>query len=50
MIMVLAVYAGGVFVFVSRNASNSLDAEIRYDYQWAAAMADQLPDGSISDY
>ena len=47
MIIVLAVYAGGVFVFVSRNASNSLDAEIRYDYQWAAAMADQLPDGSL---
>ena len=47
MIMVLAVYAGGVFIFVSRNASNSLDAEIRYDYQWAAAMADQLPDGSL---
>jgi heavy metal sensor kinase len=47
MILVLAVYAGGVYVFVSRNASNSLDAEIRYDYQWAAAMADQLPDGSL---
>jgi heavy metal sensor kinase len=47
MILVLAVYAIGVFVFVSRNASNSLDAEIRYDYQWAAAMADQLPDGSL---
>jgi signal transduction histidine kinase len=47
MIVVLAVYATGVYVFVSRNASSSLDAEIRYDYQWAAAMADQLPDGSL---
>ena len=47
MILVLAVYAGGVYLFVSRSASNSLDAEIRYDYQWAAAMADQLPDGSL---
>ena len=47
MILVLAVYAGGVFVFVSRNASASLDDEIRHDYQWAAAMADQLPDGSL---
>lgn len=47
MVLVLAVYAGGVYLFVSRSASNSLDAEIRYDYQWAAAMADQLPDGSI---
>jgi signal transduction histidine kinase len=47
MIVVLAVYATGVYVFVSRNASSSLDTEIRYDYQWAAAMADQLPDGSL---
>ena len=47
MVIVLAVYAGGVYLFVSRNASDSLDAEIRYDYQWAAAMADQLPDGSL---
>jgi heavy metal sensor kinase len=47
MVLVLAVYAGGVYLFVSRSASNSLDAEIRYDYQWAAAMADQLPDGSL---
>jgi heavy metal sensor kinase len=47
MILVLAVYAGGVYLFVSRNASTSLDNEIRYDYQWAAAMADQLPDGSL---
>ena len=43
MLLVLAVYAGAVFLFVSRNASRSLDAEVRYDYQWAAAMADQLP-------
>ena len=47
MLLVLAVYAGAVFLFVSRNASRSLDAEVRYDYQWAAAMADQLPDGSL---
>src|SRR5688572_26718668 len=47
MLLVLAVYAAAVFLFVSRNASTSLDAEVRYDYQWAAAMADQLPDGSL---
>ena len=47
MIVVLAVYATVVFAFVRRSASSSLDAEIRYDYQWAAAMADQLPDGSL---
>jgi heavy metal sensor kinase len=46
-VVVLAMYATVVYVFVSRNASSSLDAEIRYDYQWAAAMADQLPDGSL---
>jgi len=47
MMVVLAVYAAGVYIFVSRSASNSLDVDIRYDYQWAAAMADQLPDGSL---
>ena len=47
MILLLAVYAGGVYLFVSRNASASLDEEIRHDYQWAAAMADQQPDGSL---
>jgi heavy metal sensor kinase len=40
MMIVLAVYAAGVFMFVSRNASNNLNQEIRYDSQWAAAMAD----------
>ena len=47
MLLLLAVYAAAVFLFVSRNASTSLDAEVRYDYQWATAMADQLPDGSL---
>jgi len=40
MMIVLAVYAAGVFMFVSRNASNNLDKEIRYDSQWATAMAE----------
>jgi heavy metal sensor kinase len=47
MVVVLALYAAAVYLFVSRSASSSLDAEIRYDYQWAAAMADQQPDGSL---
>jgi signal transduction histidine kinase len=47
MVVVLALYAAAVFLFVSRSASSSLDAEIRYDYQWAAAMADRQPDGSL---
>src|SRR5262245_18177028 len=46
-VVVLAMYATVVYVFVSHNASSSLVAEIRYYYQWAAAMADQLPDGSL---
>jgi signal transduction histidine kinase len=47
MIIVIAVYAAGVFVFVSRQASDALDKGIRDDSQWAAAMADRLPDGTV---
>jgi len=47
MIVVLAVYAAGVFVFVSRQASDALNQGIRDDSQWAAAMADRLPDGTV---
>ena len=34
MIVVLAVYAAGVFTFVSGNASAALDSDIRGDSQW----------------
>ena len=47
MIVVIAVYAAGVFVFVERQASDALNKGIRDDSQWAAAMADRLPDGTV---
>ena len=50
MISVLAIYAAVVFVFVSRNASEALDERLRGDFQMAAAMVDQTPDGGITWY
>jgi heavy metal sensor kinase len=50
MVIVLAVYAAVVFVFVSRNASAALDSRLRGDFQWAAAMIDQTPEGNITWY
>jgi heavy metal sensor kinase len=47
MLVVLGVYASGVFVFVSRNLSHSLDAELLGDFEWAVEMAQQRPDGSL---
>src|SRR5882762_6856705 len=47
MIVVIAVYAAGVFVFVSGNASRGLDSDIRGDSQWASAMADTGPNGAL---
>ncbi|MBI3050621.1 MAG: HAMP domain-containing protein [Acidobacteria bacterium] len=48
MLVVLAVYAAVVFWFVSRNASETLNSRIRSDFQWAAAMVDQTPEGGIA--
>jgi len=48
MVVVLGVYAGAVFTFVSANLSRSLDERIRVDFQWAAEMAEQRPDGTFS--
>ena len=50
MIVVLGVYAAAVVTFVSRNASATLDQRIRGDFQWAAAMVDQTPEGGITWY
>jgi heavy metal sensor kinase len=47
MVVVLAVYAVGVFAFVHGSASHVLDERLRDDFQWAAEMLDLLPDGSI---
>ena len=49
-VVVLAVYAAVVFTFVSRNASEALNRRIRGDFQWAAAMVEETPDGGISWY
>jgi heavy metal sensor kinase len=45
MIVVLAVYAAAVFSFVSRSLSQSLDQQLRRDFQWAAATVYQTREG-----
>ncbi|MEQ1573309.1 MAG: ATP-binding protein [Vicinamibacterales bacterium] len=50
MLVVLGVYASAVFAFVSRSASDTLDQRLRGDFQWAAAMVDQTPEGRITWY
>ena len=50
MVVVLGVYAALVFAFVGRNASETLNGRLRGDFQWAAAMVDQTPDGGITWY
>ena len=50
MVVVLGVYAGAVFAFVSRNASDALDRRTRSDFQWAAAMVDETPEGGFAWY
>jgi heavy metal sensor kinase len=47
MTLVLAVYISVVYVFVSRNASQNLDQQLRRDFQWAAATVDIGPDGRV---
>ena len=48
MVVVLAIYAAVVLLIVTRNASRALDARLRSDFRWAAGMAEQEPDGSLS--
>jgi heavy metal sensor kinase len=48
MVVVLAVYAAAVFASVSRSLSDSLNQRLRDDFQWAAAMVDQRPDGTVT--
>ena len=47
MVLVLAVYISVVFVFVRRNATQTLDQQLRRDFQWAAATVDVGPDGQV---
>ena len=48
MVIVLGLYATVVFLFVSRNLSDALDDRLRGDFQWAARMAEEQPDGSLT--
>ena len=50
MVIVLGLYAALVFAVISRNASETLDGRLRGDFQWAAAMVDQTPEGGITWY
>ena len=50
MLVVLGVYAAAVFAFVSRSLWDSLDQRLRGDFQLAAAMVDEGPDGRITWY
>jgi heavy metal sensor kinase len=47
-IVVLAVYAGTVFVIVRDTYSRQLDSELRGDFNWAAGMTEQKPDGTFA--
>ena len=48
MVVVLTVYALGVFGFVSGSISRALDSQIRGDFMWAAEMWEQQADGSVT--
>jgi len=48
MVVVLALYAAVVFTFVNRHLSQTLNEQLRSDFQWAASMADQRPDGTLT--
>jgi heavy metal sensor kinase len=50
MVIVLGVYVFGVYTFVSRNVSDSLDERLRADFYWAAATVDEGPDGLIMPF
>jgi heavy metal sensor kinase len=49
-LLVLAVYAGGVYSFVRNNSSRLLDERLHDDFDWASDMLAQRPDGSIAPY
>lgn len=48
MVAVLGLYVSVVLALVARNLSGALDARLRSDFRWAAEMAEQGPDGSLS--
>ena len=48
LLVILGVYAGVVFAFVSRSLSATLDQHLRGDFSLAAAMVDAGPAGTIT--
>jgi heavy metal sensor kinase len=50
MLVVLGVYAGAVYAFVSGNSSQLLDERLHDDFDWASDMLAQRPDGTIAPY
>src|SRR5262249_41830339 len=48
MVVVLAIYAGCLLWFVNAGASRALDNRLRGDLRWAAEMAEQKPDGTLT--
>jgi heavy metal sensor kinase len=49
-LLVLAVYAGGVYSFVRNNSARLLDERLHDDFDWASDMLAQRPDGTIAPY
>ena len=47
MVVVLAVYAGGVWIIVTRNASRSLDTRLHGDFLWVVATVNQRSEGAL---
>jgi len=47
MVVVLGVYVFAVYAFVSRNASEALDQQLRQDLVWVSASLYQTPDGDF---
>ena len=50
MVVVLALYATTVYLFVSRSASRALDTQLQSDFQWPGEMLYRVPDGTIESY
>ena len=48
MILVLGLYAAVIFLFVSRSASESLEGQLRRDFQLAAATIYRAPNGALT--
>lgn len=47
MVVVLAIYAGSVFVIVTRTASRALDNRLHGDFLWVQATINQRPEGAL---